>query len=206
MVAFYFLTSSVDLSDNTFEEIAEAKALLRKSAGECRANLSETERAEKSLSVSCRLVDNIPIISGQKISAYWPIGEEVDCKPLIFKLQAHGATIVLPTIVGANRPLVMREFLGEDHLISAQFGTLEPNVDAPEITPSIILLPLLAFDKIGARLGYGGGFYDRTIASMQNKPILIGLAFDVQEVDFVPTSTHDMTLDMIVTETGVHKV
>jgi 5-formyltetrahydrofolate cyclo-ligase len=76
---------------------------------------------------------------------------------------------------------------------------------APQAEPDIILVPMLGFDRYGTRLGYGGGYYDRTLASLTKKPKLVGLAFAVQELPLIPRDTHDIPLDLVITEAGVHQ-
>lgn len=187
------------MTPNSTDDIAKAKTALRKVAVNHRGGLSVEERAEKSTQASNHFLAQGNFKNSSKIALYWPMGNELNCRVLIETLEI----VALPCIAGLNKPLVFREYEGADKLVSAAFGTHEPTHNAPEITPDIIVLPLLAFDKTGARLGYGGGFYDRTIAAMKSLPKLVGLAFDVQEQDFVPTSSHDKALDMIVTETGI---
>ncbi len=189
------------MTQNPSDDVAIAKATLRKIATNQRGRLSSVERAEKSVQACKYFLEHADFRHAEKIALYWPIGDELDCRWLIEKLNS----VALPCIVGSSQPLVFREFEGENKLVSAPFGTHEPAPDALEITPDIVVLPLLAFDKSGARLGYGGGFYDRTLDAMSNRPILVGVAFDTQEQDFVPTASHDRALDMIVTETGVTK-
>jgi len=88
-------------------------------------------------------------------------------------------------------------------LYEAGFGTLAPSELAPQAEPDVMLVPLLGFDKFGTRLGYGGGYYDRTLARMHKKPKLVGLAFAAQELDIIPREDHDVPLDMVVTEAGL---
>jgi 5-formyltetrahydrofolate cyclo-ligase len=88
-------------------------------------------------------------------------------------------------------------------LYPSGFGTLAPDELAPKVDPDVVLVPLLGFDKHGTRLGYGGGYYDRTLASLGKKPKLVGLAFAAQEIDDIPRDGHDVPLDAVVTEIGV---
>jgi 5-formyltetrahydrofolate cyclo-ligase len=88
-------------------------------------------------------------------------------------------------------------------LYEAGFGTLAPSELAPQVEPDVIVMPLLGFDSRGTRLGYGGGYYDRTLAKLGKRPRLIGLAFSVQEISEIPHEPHDIPLDAVVTEKGV---
>ncbi|MCF6302570.1 MAG: 5-formyltetrahydrofolate cyclo-ligase [Devosiaceae bacterium] len=181
------------------------KAKLRDRIKSERAKLSSEERAKFSQQVEQLFLLDVPFNAQSKIALYWPIGDEVDCKELIFSLTQQGVELGLPTIVGREKPLIFRRYEGEQKLVPAQFGTLEPDPHSPPVVPDIIVLPLLAFDKTGARLGYGGGFYDRTIGDMKLTPMLVGLAFDAQELDFVPVDSHDIGLDMVITQTGTRR-
>jgi 5-formyltetrahydrofolate cyclo-ligase len=111
--------------------------------------------------------------------------------------------VVLPVVIGPEEPLELRLWEQGTALYPSGFGTLAPSELAPRAQPDLVLMPLLGFDKAGTRLGYGGGYYDRTLAGMSKKPRLIGLAFAAQELDEIPREAHDVPLDAVVTETGV---
>ncbi len=136
------------------------------------------------------------------VALYWPIGDELDCFAIIEKLQKTDHQVCLPCIEGKDQPLVFKEFRGEENLVPAGFGTREPDKNAKILQPGFIILPLLGFDKKGNRLGYGKGFYDRTIVAMAKKPELCGLAFSVQEFKEIPANAHDVPLTRIITENG----
>ena len=139
------------------------------------------------------------------IGAYHAIQDELDPTALIQKLQSQGHSIALPAITGKNKPLSFRLYEKGDPLELNAFGIPEPMPDAQLVEPDILLVPLLAFDRQRNRLGYGGGYYDRTIAHLRtHKPVQsIGLAYAFQEVPRVPTGSHDIPLNQIVTELGV---
>jgi len=136
------------------------------------------------------------------VSAYWPMGSELDPRPLMLALQAAGHPIALPVVLEANQPLVFRAWSPGDELEPAAFNTQIPSPDKPELTPGVVLAPLLAFDRRGYRLGYGGGFYDRTLENLRARGdvLAIGLAYAGQEVPAVPRGPTDKRLDWIVTE------
>ncbi|WP_201400782.1 5-formyltetrahydrofolate cyclo-ligase [Kaistia sp. 32K] len=140
--------------------------------------------------------------AGRIVSGYWPIRSEADPRPLIEGARAAGATIALPVLVDAET-LRFRRWEAGAELHPAGFGTVGPSADAPFVMPDVILLPLAAFDRRGHRIGYGKGHYDRAVAAIfasGARPLLVGLAFAVQEVDKVPFETHDIPLDYILTE------
>ena len=136
------------------------------------------------------------------VSAYWPMGSELDPRLLMLALQAAGHPIALPVVLEANQPLVFRAWSPGDELEPAAFNTQIPSPDKPELTPGVVLAPLLAFDRRGYRLGYGGGFYDRTLENLRARGdvLAIGLAYAGQEVPAVPRGPTDKRLDWIVTE------
>jgi|TARA_B110000881_G_C18469189_1_gene460429 5-formyltetrahydrofolate cyclo-ligase len=113
--------------------------------------------------------------------------------------------MVLPVLLGAKKPLIFRTWCPGDELQNASFGTLEPSKDKTELEPDVILAPLLAFDSRGFRLGYGGGFYDRTLEKLRKKKrvSVYGIAYAAQEMDQVIKGPYDQPLDGIVTELGV---
>lgn len=147
------------------------------------------------------VLDAVPIPDGAAISGYWPMAGEMDPRPLMAALIARGHRLCLPVVEGRGAALVFRAWTPGDALVEAVFGTRVPTPDQDAMTPDALLVPLLAFDRAGHRLGYGGGYYDRTLAALSD-PLAIGIAFGFQEVDEVPHDAHDQTLDWVVTELG----
>jgi 5-formyltetrahydrofolate cyclo-ligase len=145
---------------------------------------------------------NVPLPEGAVVSLYYPINSEIDTKPLAAALIERGYRIALPVVVTKRGPLKFRAFRDGDPLIEGRYGIMTPAADAPETHPMLVVTPLLAFARNGARLGYGGGFYDRTLAELRAKGdvLAVGYAFGAQEVDRMPTSSKDQRLDWIVTE------
>jgi 5-formyltetrahydrofolate cyclo-ligase len=130
------------------------------------------------------------------------MASEIDPRPLMQALDERGHGLALPVVAGAGQPLVFRAWTPGDPLRPAAFNTREPGPDKAEVTPRVLLVPLLAFDRAGYRLGYGGGFYDRTLAGLRaaGAALAVGLAFAGQEVESVPRDPNDSRLDWIVTE------
>ena len=124
--------------------------------------------------------------------------------PLLARLASAGHPLCLPVMAGRGLPLVFRLWTPGDQTSAAVWGIGEPLPSAPAVEPDVMLVPLLAFDARGYRLGYGGGFYDRTIAQLRNqKPVLtIGIAFDEQRVESVPHVDYDQRLDWVLTPSG----
>ena len=152
-----------------------------------------------------QLLDSKKLKTNQIVAVYWPLGDELDPMPLLNKLHELGHQTLLPVMLGAGKPLLFRKWESNDSLKTAQFGTYEPCEDKPVLKPDVILAPLLAFDRHGYRLGYGGGFYDRTIENLrQTKSVSVfGVAYAAQEMNRVVRGPFDQPLDAVITELGV---
>ncbi len=148
----------------------------------------------------------IALAPGAAVSAYWPKGDEVDLRPAMTALARQGHPIGLPVVMNPEAPLLFRLWAPGDRLVEAGFGLMEPSAERAEVTPEILLMPLLAFDRRGMRLGYGGGFYDRTLAGLDDRglaPLAVGIAYAGQELPEVPFDSTDRPLDWVVTENEV---
>ncbi len=135
------------------------------------------------------------------IGAYWPVGSEVDTRFLLNTLSLKGFTCALPCI--AQRGLLFRAWDPSLMLVTGKFNLMQPPLTSPIVTPDVLLVPLLAFDKTGHRLGYGQGHYDHYLH--HHKVITIGLGFRGQEVEKIPRQAHDVPLTFILTEEGLVK-
>jgi 5-formyltetrahydrofolate cyclo-ligase len=147
----------------------------------------------------------LAIAPGTIVSGFMPMKSEIDPRPLMRRLADAGATLALPVIAGRGKPLIMRAWRWNEPLAEGQWGIREPRPEAAEVEPDILLVPLLAFDRAGHRIGYGAGYYDLTIARLRaRKPVTaIGLAFAAQEVPAVPATPRDERLDLVLTESEV---
>jgi len=136
------------------------------------------------------------------VSGYWPMGDEFDVRPLMTRLCERGHVSALPVVVARGEALKFRRWQPGDRLTQAGFGTHEPGADAAVVVPDIVLAPLLAFDTAGGRLGYGGGFYDRTLEALRaaGRIIAVGVGYQAQWVAEIPSGDNDQKLDWIVTE------
>ena len=141
---------------------------------------------------------------GMSVSGFSAIRDEIDPAGLMLRLASAGHPLALPTMQGKARPLVMRAWAPGDTMAPAVWGIAEPLPTRQEVRPDIVLVPLLAFDLAGYRLGYGGGFYDRTLEVLRaEKPIIaVGIAYDEQQVDVVPRLDYDQPLDWVLTPSG----
>lgn len=141
-----------------------------------------------------------PPPGGAVVAGFWPLEGEIDVRPLLLALHGQGHPIVLPITPRRGNPLTFGLWSPGDTLMPERFGTVRPT--GPERIPAYVLVPLLAFDRTGARLGYGGGFYDRTLPLLPGRSA-VGCAFAAQMVDEVPVGPYDIRLDAVATERGV---
>ncbi|HEY0853951.1 MAG TPA: 5-formyltetrahydrofolate cyclo-ligase [Devosia sp.] len=183
--------------------IEQAKAAMRTKAHAMRDAMWPDRRAEASKAAAAHFFEGVTLRPGQVVAAYWPIRDELDVKPVLTRLMDDGQPVCLPVVVGDGLPLELRLWQPGTALYPSGFGTLAPDELAPVVEPDVILMPLLGFDKHGTRLGYGGGYYDRTLSRISTKPTLVGFAFALQEFDHIPRDSHDVPLDAVVTENGV---
>lgn len=185
-------------------DIAE-KARLRGERLAARDALTTAERRQKSQSITAHGASGIPFAPGTVISGFMPIRSEVDTRSLMEALRTRGGRLVLPVVLD-RETIVFRAFEADTPLVKTGFGTTGPAEDAAVLDPDILLVPLSVFDGQGQRIGYGAGHYDRAIARLHGKgrfPILIGVAFDCQEVPSVPAEPHDVPLHAVLTESGL---
>jgi len=184
--------------------VAEQKEKLRTEALARRDALSPEARAAAAEAIAARALPIAPQ-AGTIVSGFMPIRSEINPLPLLRRYAEAGAGLALPRIVGRGRPLSMRAWSIGAPLIKGQWNIREPDPAAREVEPDIVLVPLAAFDRRGHRIGYGAGYYDRTIQSLrEKKPVTtIGIAFAVQEFDEVPALSHDERLDLVLTEREV---
>lgn len=148
-----------------------------------------------------RFLDEYPLRPDSVVAGFWPLPGEIDIRPLLAALHARGHRVALPVTPPKGLPLVFLPWRPGDPLMPGRFGTLVP-ASGSEATPAVVLTPLLAFDRAGRRLGYGGGYYDRTLAGLPGVTA-IGCAFAAQEVDVVPAGDYDARLQAVVTENGL---
>jgi 5-formyltetrahydrofolate cyclo-ligase len=146
------------------------------------------------------LLDHFAWTPGAVIAGFWPLPGEIDVRPLLLAMLGRGHPVVLPVTPTRGLPLTFSRWRPNEALIAGRFGTRHPS--GPAVVPDIVLVPLLAFDRRGRRLGYGAGFYDRTLQALPGA-LRIGCGFAVQEMDEVPTAVYDAELDAVATECGI---
>lgn len=140
------------------------------------------------------------------VAGYWPVQSEINPLPLLLLMAEQGASLALPVLEGGGElHMGFRTFTPGEALVSGPFGLNQPAPEKAEVTPDVILLPLLAFDEKGIRLGYGGGWYDRTVSALRSDRDVTcyGIAFEGQRCDHIPAEVHDQRLDAILTDRSV---
>ncbi len=189
--------------------IVDAKKALRaEAAARRRAAVAVLPPIEAGRRVRDALLAVIAVPAGAPVSGFWPLADEFDPRPLIEHFHAAGHVIGLPVVIGRGQPLIFRRWQPGMTLVPGSFRVPTPPPEAPEVTPAVVLAPLLAFDAAGYRLGYGGGFYDRTLAKLRavGHVLAIGVGYAAQEVPAVPREPTDQPLDWIVTEAGARRI
>ena len=181
--------------------LADEKAAARRDARERRAQAAAAP-ADAARRAADAFLRAVPVPEGAWVALYRPIRTELDPLPLARALEGRGTRLCWPVVVGEAQPLVFRARRTDEAFVPGAFGAAIPPEDAPVVEPALVLVPLLAFDRRGKRLGYGGGFYDRTLATLPHTRAW-GFAYAAQEVDAVPVEPTDAPLAGVVTEAGV---
>lgn len=184
------------------------KQALRAEARRQRDQASASSDAEKSAEAPVGFAEELLALTDVAkpvVSSYLAIGSELDPGPVTERLRALGATTALPVIVSKDAPLEFRVWSAGDALVSREWGIREPGPGSAVVEPDILLVPLLLVGSNGHRLGYGGGFYDRTLDRLrQNKSVAaVGFCYSFQKVDAVPQEAYDQPLDYLLTPSGL---
>lgn len=177
-------------------DIVEAKRAARERALALRAGCVPRLGA----ALARHVLADLQIPPGAAVSGFWPVGTEIDIRPLLLALHELAHPVLLPETPKRGNPLIFRLWHPDVTMIAERFGTHRP--DGPVGRPEVLFVPLLAFDRAGRRLGYGGGFYDRTLPTLSGARA-IGCAYAAQEIDEVPADAFDARLDAVATERGI---
>jgi 5-formyltetrahydrofolate cyclo-ligase len=191
--------------------LAEEKRRLRKRMRALRLVVDQKEGPDAALAATRHFLAVLPELgldAGSTLAGYWPIATELDVRPLLARLHARGIRCALPAIVAGNDLLVFRRWSPTDDLQPADYDTRQPFETADAVIPQALLVPLLAVDGSGHRLGYGRGWYDRTLAALRGRgrAVAIGVGYGVQQLARVPAAFGDQTVDWILTERAIERV
>lgn len=164
-----------------------------------RMALDVEERKARSERIAAALDGALARVSGRIISAYWPFRGEPDLRNWMIKVIERGGRVALPVVIKKGWPLEFRIWSPGDPLERGVWNILVP-AHGPSVQPSIVIAPLLGFDEANYRLGYGGGFFDRTLAAMPRKPFVIGVGYSGTGLRTIFPQAHDIAMDIIVTD------
>jgi 5-formyltetrahydrofolate cyclo-ligase len=181
-------------------DIAEVKRKARTAASKRRAEAHEELKDTAGVAMAER---GLPFgLAPGIVSGFIPYKSEISTIPLMNRLRREGWKTALPVVIAPGQPLVFRAWAPGDQLVPGVWDIPVPPESAPEVLPDVLLVPMLAFDRRGFRLGYGGGFYDRSLERLRalKKVVAVGVAYHAQMVDEVPTGPHDAPLDYVMTE------
>jgi 5-formyltetrahydrofolate cyclo-ligase len=187
--------------------VLRQKRDLRARMRDLRAGLSAEVKVRAAAAIAERagaFLTQMGVPAGTIVSGFASLPEELNVWPLLRRLHGQGFRLAMPVVQAKGQPLLFRAWTPGDAMDKGVWGIPEPKADKPEVEPDILLVPLLAFDWQGRRLGYGGGFYDRTLRQLRSRKEItaVGLAFDEQRVDAVPHLDYDERLDWVLTPSG----
>jgi 5,10-methenyltetrahydrofolate synthetase len=175
---------------------------LRRDMTRRRAALAGAEHEALSARIVAHALAALP---RPKVAAFcWPIKHEPDLRALLASWTSVQVRAVLPVVVAENAPLRFREWTPDSRLALDRYGIPTPTA-GEWLTPGLILLPLNGFDDAGYRLGYGGGYFDRTLATLSPRPLAVGVGFEINRIDSIRPEAHDQRLDWIITENGAFR-
>lgn len=183
-------------------DVARWRKAERQRLIEARLALSADERSAMSARIAEGLNAVIGSVKGRIISLYWPFRGEPDLRDWMASVNEHGGRTALPVVVEKAKPLVFRAYAPGDRLERGVWNIPQPATDE-HVVPDIVLSPVVGFDPASYRLGYGGGFFDRTLAAAPRRPLVIGVGYDIQAISTIYPQSHDIPMDMVVTETGM---
>jgi len=167
-----------------------------------RLEIGPTARHANDTRISAVLEELIGPVEGKAVAAYWPFRGEPNLHPFLKELTARGAHCALPVVVAKGQPLIFRAWSPGDPTVRGVWNIPIPEESAAIVQPDIVIAPVVGYDPAGYRLGYGGGFYDRTLAGMETKPRVIGVGYSMAAIKTIFPQWHDIPMDWVVTEDG----
>lgn len=193
---------AADETSSSWAEIARWRKAERERLIAARLAVPADRRAAMAQEIAAGVDALVGDPAGHVISLYWPFRGEPDMRPWLASVTARGATAALPVVVEKGRPLVFRAYRPGARLEKGVWNIPIP-ADGAEVIPDIVLAPVIGFDPRNYRLGYGGGFFDRTLAALPRRPLVIGVGYALQAVGTIHPQPHDIAMDRIVTEIAV---
>jgi 5-formyltetrahydrofolate cyclo-ligase len=169
---------------------------------ERRLAMPAAERAAHSEAITAALIQVLSSFSAAWIGFFWPLKGEYDPRPLVRSLHAKGTRLALPVVVEKAKPLIFREWWPGMAMTSGIWNIPVPATGEP-VAPNLLLVPMIGFDRQAYRLGYGGGYYDRTLAALPTRPRTVGIGFELSRIATIYPQPHDIPMDLVVTERGL---
>lgn len=197
-------TGKTDTDPMPRAEIMAWRKMEREHLIAARLATSAAERAGWSASIAANLDRMIGDVNGRIVSVYWPFRGEPDLRPWMKALTARGGLCALPIVIEKNHPLQFRCWKEGEPLERGVWNIPVP-AEGPNVSPDVTIAPVVGFDARCYRLGYGGGFFDRTLASLPRRPRVIGVGYELQAISTIHPLPHDIAMDVIVTERGIHR-
>jgi 5,10-methenyltetrahydrofolate synthetase len=188
----------------TPDEVSAWRKSLRTQLIEARNALAPEQLTRYRETIDGHLARGFPGLARGVLAFCWPYKGEYDARFLARTLRKQGAVTALPVVVAPKAPLVFREWHPGVRLESGVLGIPYP-VGSRELAPDSVIVPLVGFDDAGYRLGYGGGYFDRTLGAIVRKPVVIGVAYEGAHLDTIHPQPHDIPMDWIVTERGIYR-
>lgn len=181
----------------SWPEVARWRKAERERLIAARLAMAADKRAELSIAIAADLDRIVGAVSDRVVSLYWPFRGEPDLRPWLASIANRGGMAALPVVVEKARPLVFRAYRPGDRLEKGVWNIPVPAVGDP-VVPDIVIAPLVGVDPKNYRLGYGGGFFDRTLAALPRKPLVIGVGYEMQRIPTIHPQPHDIPMDAIV--------
>lgn len=187
---------------------SDGKVSLRSTARALRREAHDRAGPGAGLLIADNFLIRLPWRKARTVAGYVSLGDEADVAPLLGLLAGQGVDLVLPAVAEREAALEFRRWKPEDELETGPFATRHPGDAAERAIPDLLLVPLLAYDLEGGRLGYGGGYYDRTLEALRiaGSVVAVGIGYSAQRMDGLPREAHDQPLDWIVTEQDVWEI
>lgn len=186
----------------TPEGVARWRKAQRERLLESRMGIPGPERREADRKIISRLEGEVGTIRGAVVSVYWPFRGEPDLRPFMDHVVAQGGRLALPVVVERERPMVFRAWTPGNPLEDGVWGIPIPPEEAEVLAPDVVITPVVGFDRACYRLGYGGGYYDRTLASLPERPLFVGVGYAQAALESIHPQPHDVPMDLVVTEGG----
>ena len=171
---------------------------------ECRKAITKNDHRLWSNAITTLLQRGFPELCKKNIGIYWPIHGEYDPRPVGVYFHQQGATLALPEVANKQSPLCFQKWWPNAPMKKGAYGIPTPE-NTEQVDIDVMMVPMLGFDSQGYRLGYGSGYFDRTLAVIKPRPLVIGIAFEISRIDSVDPQSHDIPMDFVVTETGIYR-